>query len=113
MMVTEKPTPLGNPVAIVEVTEEDIVNGLISRNRDHEASYSPIGLACQRAFIRQKAVIRLIGHEDMQSIGTWWRLHVDTDQGSFQWNVPKEIVTKIELFNKTGAMQPFVFCIFL
>ena len=97
----ERPKTQPTVLYILNVTQADIDDSVKG-----DPNRCAVAKALRRSFPNAFSV-RVSGYEDIQIIGVCWSARVDSYKSHLSFNIPSEIVKKINHYDRTGEMEPF------
>lgn len=95
------------PLFEINVTEEDIQAGVRGSPK-----HCPVAKAIRRIF-PAAFHCNVSCYEDPQCMGVSWSFSLQSMKSSLSYNLPNEVVDKINCFDEMGTMKPFSFFVYL
>lgn len=95
------------PLFEIHVTEEDVQAGVRGNPKS-----CPVARAIRRIF---PAAFHcdVMCYEDPQCMGVSWSFSLQSMKSSLSYNLPREVVQRINRFDEMGTMEPFSFFVYL
>lgn len=91
----------------VHVTKDDV-----ERGQRGLANRCPVAIALRRLFPASFSV-RVTAFDDAQTFGLRWSASIQSFKGSLSFNIPEDVVERINSFDGDGKMEPFTWHIMI
>lgn len=84
----------------------------IAKGTRNHPNRCPIAHALREHFSEASSV-DINGHRDIQCIGVHWSAQIHFRKAHLSFDIPLDVVEKINVYDRDGVMEPFTFPIYL